>query len=81
MVVEYGWPATPSGKALVVMLSGVDALATSMLSGCWLEAPTLSCTRTVKLLVPLAVGVPEIRPVDAVTANPAGRLPETTLQV
>jgi hypothetical protein len=38
----------------------------------------LSLTWTVKLNVPLAEGVPEIAPVPAASANPAGRLPETT---
>jgi len=35
-----------------------------------------SATVAVKLKVPLAVGVPEIRPVLAVRLRPAGRLPE-----
>ena len=35
-----------------------------------------SATLAVKLKVPLAVGVPEIRPVLAARLRPAGRLPE-----
>ena len=34
-----------------------------------------SVTFTVKLLVPVAVGVPEIKPVVEVSVKPAGRLP------
>jgi hypothetical protein len=36
----------------------------------------LSVTVAVKLKVPLAVGVPEIRPVLEAMVRPAGRLPE-----
>ena len=35
-----------------------------------------SATAVVKVAVPLAVGVPEIRPVDVFRLSPAGRLPE-----
>lgn len=35
---------------------------------------------TVKLLVPVAVGVPEIKPVDETMESPAGRLPAVTDQ-
>lgn len=38
----------------------------------------LSFTVTVKLNVPLAVGVPEIVPVAADRLSPAGKLPELT---
>jgi hypothetical protein len=41
----------------------------------------LSVTRTVKLDVPEAVGVPLMTPVDEPKLNPAGRLPETTDQL
>lgn len=40
-----------------------------------------SVTFTVKFDVPEAVGVPEIFPVPALNAKPAGRLPEAMLQV
>ena len=44
-----------------------------------LEAP--SCTCTVKLLIPSAVGVPLIAPVTASSVSPAGSAPPTTLQL
>jgi hypothetical protein len=40
-----------------------------------------SVTEAVKVAVPLAVGVPEIKPVDVFRLSPAGRLPETKDQV
>ena len=40
-----------------------------------------SVTVTVKLAVPVAVGVPEIRPVDVDMLSPAGRLPLAMDQV
>lgn len=46
----------------------------------WVGEPA-SATAAVKVAVPLAVGVPEIRPVDVFRLRPAGRLPETKDQV
>jgi hypothetical protein len=41
----------------------------------------LSLTLTVKLEVPVAVGVPEMAPVEAVRVSPAGRLPDVIVHV
>ena len=41
----------------------------------------VSVTRTVKLLVPATVGVPEITPVLAASVSPVGRVPEAMDQV
>src|SRR5262245_33627715 len=41
----------------------------------------LAVTWTVKLTVPVAVGVPEITPVPALSVRPAGRLPLASAQV
>ena len=46
----------------------------------WAGEPA-SLTVTPKEKFPLAVGVPEIRPVDVFRLRPAGRLPETKDQV
>jgi hypothetical protein len=40
-----------------------------------------SATAAVKDAVPLAVGVPEMRPVEVFRLRPAGRFPETKDQV
>jgi len=40
-----------------------------------------SVTCTVKFELPVALGVPEMAPVDAAKVNPAGNDPELTLQV
>ena len=42
-------------------------------------AATLSLTRTVKLLVPVPVGVPEMTPVPAVSVRPVGSVPTVTV--
>ena len=46
----------------------------------WAGFPA-SLTVAVKMLVPLAEGVPEIKPVDEDKVSPAGRVPEVTDQV
>jgi hypothetical protein len=58
------------GAALTTMLS--DLVAVSELA---------SVTFTVKVLVPVPVGVPEISPVVEASANPAGKVPEVIDQL
>ena len=43
------------------------------------EVPPLSVARTVKLLGPAVVGVPEMTPLDALSVRPAGRVPTLML--
>ena len=64
----------PLGKELVVM-TGCDAFTVILKAfvAVW-ELASLTCT--VKLLVPVPVGVPEITPVAEARINPEGRLPE-----
>jgi hypothetical protein len=50
----------------MVKLNPLDALAV-----------TASVTVTVKFDVPVAVGVPEMTPIAAMSDSPAGRAPET----
>ena len=57
--------ATTSDRVTVLVCTGLDE----------------SATEKVKLLVPLAVGFPEITPVDAARLSPAGRVPEVRDQV
>jgi len=52
-----------------------------MLSASEAVLESASVTLTVKLLVPVAVGVPEITPVLAVSDKPAGNEPELIDQV
>jgi len=47
-----------------------------MLRACVAVWKLVSLTCTVKLLLPMPVGVPEITPVLGARVNPAGRLPE-----
>jgi len=58
-------PATTSERLTDLVFAGLPA----------------SMTLTVNLLVPVAVGVPEISPVLAVSVSPAGRLPDVMDQV
>jgi hypothetical protein len=68
----------PLGNELVVTLGGGT---TVRLNDALADRELESVTWTVKLLVPVAVGVPERAPVDELRANAAGKLPEETDQV
>lgn len=63
---------TASVFAATTINKGADLLCTGL---------PASLTVTIKLEVPLAVGVPEITPVEAANVRPAGRLPEVTDQL
>jgi hypothetical protein len=67
--------AWPLGKELVVTLGGGT---TVRLRGVLAVAEFESVTWTVKLLVPLADGVPEIAPVDELRDKPEVKVPEMT---
>ena len=70
----------PLGSEVVVMMMPVATVRLiGWVADCGLEAE--SVTFTVKFVVPERVGVPEILPVPALSANPAGRLPEAMLQI
>ena len=74
----------PEGKLDVETVSGGGAGAAMAIESfaCWVCAGLpASLIVTVKLLVPVAVGVPEIRPVAEASLRPAGRLPLVTDQV
>ena len=64
----------PPGKEVVVIEGGALMIRLSdFVAVC--EFASFTCT--VKLLVPDAVGVPEIAPVAGASASPAGKDPET----
>ena len=67
----------PLGNEVVVMEGGVveGAGLTARLSALVAACELASVTRTVKLLVPDPVGVPEIAPVLGASVNPAGKVP------
>ena len=62
----------PSGKALVLMVSTPAIAIESALVA---TAPALSVTRTVKLAVPPADGVPAMTPAPVIGFSPAGSAP------
>jgi CxxC motif-containing protein len=70
----------PLGKELVVIVIESDALTVRLNDFVAVNELT-SVTRTVKLLVPVPVGVPEIAPVLDPSPTPAGKVPETMDQV
>ena len=59
----------------VVVIEGGAAAAIVMLRACVAICELASVTCTVKVLVPVPVGVPEITPVLDANVNPAGKLP------
>ena len=77
----YAVPTVPAGSDVVVMLSAdatiVSVTVTDFACAGALESVTVNVTR----IDADDVGVPVIAPVDAFSANPAGRLPPVTVQV
>jgi hypothetical protein len=79
-VALYAAFCVPVGKDVVVTLG--DDLAVTVKLRAWVAVTEReSVTRTVKLLVPEPVGVPEIAPVLEASASPVGSVPEVTDQL
>jgi hypothetical protein len=74
---EYAVPAVPEGSEAEIVSVGGAAAATTIERGTDLVCAglPLSVTIAVKLVVPVAVGVPESSPVAGVRVSPAGRPP------
>jgi hypothetical protein len=64
-----------------VIASKVGAMVMDVAADFVCTGLLLSLTVTVKLKVPVAVGVPEMTPLPPASVNPAGRLPEVIDQV
>ena len=80
-VAEYALLTVPAGNDVVVTVGGCAAAATEMLRACVAVLFLESFTCTVNEELPDAVGVPEIKPEDAVRPKPAGSAPAVMLQV
>ena len=78
-VAEYGTPAFADGSVVVVIVKGAIVI-TVKLCVAVTAGVSLSPTFTVNVLVPVAVGVPEITPA-ALKEKPAGKEPDDTLNV
>jgi hypothetical protein len=76
----YAVPACAAASDAELIVSLLAATSIDTLALCVCTGDPLSRTATVKLLVPLAVGVPEITPALE-SVSPAGRLPEATVHV
>jgi len=74
---EYAVLTAPEGSVALIVNAGGAAAATTIESctDCVCAGLPESVTVAVKLVVPLAVGVPEITPVAEASDRPAGRLP------
>ena len=73
----------PPGSEGVRMVKEVGVALTVIARTFWTDCPFESCNLNSVSLVPVVVGVPEMFPVDGVTASPSGNAgdPGTTLQV
>ena len=69
-------PSVPEANADDVIASTAGAIVIDAATDFTCAGLPLSLTVAVKLNAPLAVGIPEITPLPAFSANPAGRLPE-----
>lgn len=78
-VAEYGTPALAAGRVVVVMVNGAIMVivkpCVAVTAGL-----SLSATLAVKVLVPVAVGVPEMTPA-VLMDKPAGSAPEDMVNV
>ena len=72
-------PVVPFGKVVVVMVGAVAAATMIMDSAC-VSFPAALVACTVKLNVPVAVGVPDIAPA-VLSVKPPGKFPAVTLHV
>src|SRR5271165_6242107 len=80
-VCEYPTPTCPFANDAVVIVSVGDAIVIDSAAVFDTAGTSESVTFTVKFVVPAAVGVPLIAPVDAFSVNPAGRLPTDIAQL
>ena len=78
-VCEYALPTVPPGRLAGLTTIGAAAMVTVYARVP--DAPLPSVARTVKLLVPAAVGVPASAPLDALSVSPAGSDPALIAKV
>ena len=71
----------PAGNEVVETEGGCAAAATVILNAFVPELFAASVTCTVKDAVPVAVGVPDITPVEVTRVRPAGNAPAIRLQL
>ena len=71
----------PEGNADDVIVSAVAATVMEVATDFVCAGLLLSLTIAVKVNVPVTVGVPEITPLPAASANPVGRAPEVIDQL
>src|SRR5580658_751355 len=80
-VCEYGTLSWPFGSELVEMTTAVVCAVTVMPNWALAVSPAASVTVTVKVLAPVAVGVPLMEPEPVFNASPTGKAPDEMDQV
>ena len=80
-VLLYAAPCIPFAKELVVMFTTDSIVKLSVCVAVCAVGVVESVTCIVKFDVPVALGVPEMTPVEAAKLKPAGRDPELMLQL
>ena len=78
---EYAVPAVPEGSEALIDNGAGPATTSERATDLLCAGLPESVIVAVKLAVPLAVGVPEIKPVVGARVSPAGRLPAVMDQV
>jgi hypothetical protein len=74
-------PLVPEGSDVVVIERAVGATTSDSVTALLCAGLDESATVKVKLAVPLAVGLPEIIPVDAARLSPDGSVPEVIVHL
>jgi hypothetical protein len=78
---EYGVPTAPFGSDAVVMVNWAAMVSVRFAVAVCAGDPESVALKVSGVAPAVAVGVPLIRPVDAFSVNPAGKVPEVNCQV
>jgi hypothetical protein len=76
-ICAYALPVWPDGNGETVVITGAELTLRLI---CLDAVPKALVARTVRVLVPVAVGVPLMSPVALFNANPVGKAPRASAQ-
>ena len=78
-VSEYAVPVVPEGRlSVVIVIVGAGVTGFTVMENCFSADSESLTALTVKVDVPVAVGVPVIMPVEELSVRSAGRVPDDT---